>query len=473
MNLITKSILNLTISLLSLVAVFSQDIIGSWHGTLKVQGVELKIVFHVEKQDSAYISLMDSPTQGGYGIATSKTTFKNEQLEVAIASLGVLYQGKLKNDSIKGTFSQSEMSIPLTLTRTEKKELVRPQMPNAPYPYNIEDVTFTNTKENINLAGTLTFPKGNKTFPAVILIAGSGPNDRDETIFGHKPFWVLADYLTRQGIAVLRYDKRGVEKSEGEYFLATSQDFAEDTEAAFNYLKGRKEIDSSNIGLIGHSEGGVIAPIVAVKNEDLKFVVLMAGVGVSGMELVLEQHQHIFDKTTLNKEEKKNLNSILRNIYTSVLTWEEYVGTDEERNSLKQELETLWQNLPKEMRGEEQNTSIKEEYIEKTVANITSPWFRHFLKTNTSGYLEKLTIPILAINGENDTQVNYQINLKEIEHALKKANNKHYTIKSYPHLNHLFQKSTTGEIDEYRKIEHTISLEVLSDIAIWIKQQVE
>ena len=283
----------------------------------------------------------------------------------------------------------------------------------------------------------------------------------------------MADYLTRQGIAVLRYDKRGVDKSGGEYFTATTKDFAEDVEAAISYLKTRKEIDHTNIGLIGHSEGGVIAPMVAVENSDVKFAVLMAGLGVSGMELILEQHQHAFDKTALTKEEKENINTILINIYSNVLSWKEYVGTDEERNELKQELDTLWQNLPKEMRGQEQNTAAKEIYIEKTAANITSPWFRYFLKTNTSDYLKRLTIPILAINGANDTQVNYKANLNGIEQALKEANNKHYTIKSYPHLNHLFQESTTGEVDEYGKIEQTMSPSILSDIANWIKQQVE
>lgn len=467
-----KIITSIAIILLSTISLFSQQITGTWQGVLKVQGTELEIVFHIDKQDSGYTSLMDSPTQGAFGIATTKTTFKNNQIEIVVANLALFYQGKLDNDTIKGTFNQGGMPFPLTLVRTKKEELLRPQEPKAPFPYDVEEVTFTNTKEKINLVGTLTLPKQTKKSAAVILIAGSGPNDRDETIFAHKPFWILADYLTRQGIAVLRYDKRGVGESEGEYFTATTKDFAEDVEAAINYLKSRKDIDHTNIGLIGHSEGGVIAPIVANLNNDVKFAVLMAGVGVSGMELVLEQHQHAFNKTALTKKEKENLNSILINIYSNVLNWKEYVGTDEERNELKLELDTLWQNLPKEIRGQEQNNATKKMYIEKTVANITSPWFRHFLKTNTSDYLERLIIPILAINGENDTQVNYQTNLTGIENALQRANNKQYIIKSYPNLNHLFQDSTTGEIDEYGKNEQTFSPIVLSDISDWIKQQV-
>lgn len=464
-----KLIISLAISLLSVMGLFAQDIIGTWQGTLKVKGTELIVVFHIEQKDDGYTSLMDSPTQGAFGIPTTKTTFENGKLEIVVANLGIYYQGALHNDTIKGTFTQGGMPFPLSFVRSAKKELVRPQNPTAPYPYDVEEITFTNTKEKIELAATLTLPKGKEDAPAVILIAGSGPNDRDETVFGHKPFWVLADYLTRKGIAVLRYDKRGIGESEGEYSIATTQDFADDTEAAISYLKSRKEIDPSNIGLIGHSEGGVIAHMVAARNKDLKFAVLMAGLGVTGEELILTQHQLAFDKTTLTEKEKENLNQILINIYSNVSNWTEYAGSEQERNNLKEELSILWQNLAPEIQGEVQ----KEVFIKKTTANIITPWFKYFLKINPSDYLERLSIPILAINGENDTQVNYQTNLKGIEQALKKANNSHYTIKSYPQLNHLFQESTTGEIGEYGEIEQTISPEVLSDIANWIRLQVK
>ncbi|MFA6864111.1 MAG: alpha/beta fold hydrolase, partial [Dysgonamonadaceae bacterium] len=294
-------------------------------------------------------------------------------------------------------------------------------------------------------------------------------NDRDETVFGHKPFWVLADYLTRNGIAVLRFDKRGTGESGGEYFTATTQDFADDAEAALNYLKKRREIDTSNLGLIGHSEGGIIAPIIAARNNDVKFIVLMAGLGVSGAELSLAQNQFAFNKTSISEREKEDLDKILRSIYESVTNWSEYVGSNEERDTLKKELGVLWENLPQEIQPQVK----KDVFVEKTTSNIASPWFRSFLKTDPLVYLEKVSIPVLAINGENDTQVEYQTNLNKIEAALKKANNKHYTVKSYPQLNHLFQESTTGELDEYGKIEQTISPEVLSDITNWILEQVK
>ena len=469
MNPIRKTITGIAVLLLLTTSLFSQEIGGTWQGEIKVQGVELEIVFHIEKQDSGYTSHMDSPTQGAFDIPTTKTTFKNNQIEIVVANLGAFYQGKLDNDTIKGTFNQGGMTFPLMLVKTKKKELLRPQEPKAPYPYDVEKTTFTNTKEKIKLAATLTLPTQTEKTPAVILIAGSGPNDRDETIFAHKPFWILADYLTRQGIAVLRYDKRGVEESEGEYFTATTKDFAEDVEAAISYLKTREEIDVTNIGLIGHSEGGIIAPMVASQSSDVKFIVLMAGLGVSGTELVLVQHQHEFDKQSLTDEQKENLNKALINLYSNILSWTEYAGSDEERSQLEEDLGILWESLASDTQAAMQ----KETFVKQTTSKIISPWFRYFLGIDPLEYIEKLTIPVLAINGENDTQVEYQSNLDGIETALKKANNKQYTIKSYPHLNHLFQESTTGEIEEYGKIEETFSPIVLSDIANWINQQVK
>lgn len=436
---------------------------------MNVQGTELEIVFHIEKQVDGYTSVMDSPTQGAYGIKTTKTKFENGKLQITATDLGLFYQGTLKGDSITGTFNQNGIPFPLTLVKTEKKIQLRPQEPKEPYPYLVKDVVFSNKKEKINLSGTLTLPKEKGKSPAVILIAGSGPNDRDETIFGHKPFWVLADYLSRNGIAVLRYDKRGVDKSGGEYFTATTQDFADDAMAALNYLKTRKDIDTLKIGLIGHSEGGIIAPMIASQKKDIRFVVLMAGLGVSGEELSLAQNQFAFNKTSLSVKEKEALNEILRNVYKSVDNWTGYVGSEAERNLLKKELAILWQNLPAEIRGR----VSEETFIEKTTANIASPWFRHFLKVNPSEYLQKLSIPVLVINGEKDTQVEYKSNLAAIEAALKKGNNKQFEIKSYPNLNHLFQESITGEIDEYAKVEQTISPEVLSDISNWIEAQIK
>ncbi len=464
-----KLITSLFLALITITSIFAQDVIGTWQGTLNVQGTKLEIVFHIEKQLDGYTSLMDSPTQGAYGIKTTNTIYENEKLQITATDLGLFFQGTMKSDSITGIFNQMGMPFTLTLVRTEKKTQLRPQEPKAPFPYKIEEIEFTNAKEKINLAGTLTLPKAKEKSSAVILIAGSGPNDRDETIFGHKPFWVLADYLSRNGIAVLRYDKRGVEKSGGEYFTATTQDFADDAEAALNYLKSRKEIDSSNIGLIGHSEGGIIAPMIASQNKDVQFIILMAGLGVSGIELSLAQNQFAFNKASLSDKEKNSLNEILKKVFTSTENWAGYVGSEAERSALKDELNILWQNLPMKIRGQ----VSKDTFIEKTTANIATPWFRHFLKIKPPIYLQKLSIPVLAINGEKDTQVDYKSNLSAIEAALIQGDNIKYEIKTYPNLNHLFQESNTGEIDEYVKIEQTISPKVLSDITKWIKTQIK
>lgn len=460
---------SLFVALITTTFISAQEITGTWQGTLNVQGTKLEIVFHIEKQIDGYTSLMDSPTQGAYGIKTTNTIYENEKLQITAIDLGLFYQATAKNDSITGIFNQNGMPFPLTLVRTEKKTQLRPQEPKAPFPYKIEEIEFTNAKENINLAGTLTLPQKKEKSSAVILIAGSGPNDRDETIFGHKPFWVLADYLSRNGIAVLRYDKRGVEKSGGEYFTATTQDFADDAEAALNYLKSRKEIDTSNIGLIGHSEGGIIAPMIASQNKDVQFIVLMAGLGVSGIELSLAQNQFALNKASLSDKEKDALNEILKKIFTSTENWTGYVGSETERSALKNELNILWQNLPMKIRGQ----VSKETFIEKTTANIATPWFRHFLKVKPPIYLQKLSIPVLAINGEKDTQVDYKSNLSAIESALIEGGNIKYEIKTYPNLNHLFQESNTGEIDEYVKIEQTISPKVLSDVTKWIETQIK
>lgn len=467
--MLMKSIVSLIVVLFTVTSSFSQEVSGTWQGLLNVQGTNLEVVFHIEKQIDRYTALMDSPTQGAFGIPATKTTFQNEKLEVVVANLAIFYQGNLNNDSIVGVFNQGGMSFSLTLTRTEKKTQLRPQEPKKPYPYEVEEIIFTNEKEKTQLSATLTLPRQREKHPAVILIAGSGPNDRDETIFGHKPFWVLADHLSRNGIAVLRYDKRGVGKSEGGYFTATTQDFAEDVKAALNYLKNRKEIDSTNIGFIGHSEGGIIAPMIAIESDEVSFIVLMAGMGVSGIELSAAQNKFIFDKTSLSETEKETLDRNLKDVYMSVINWSEYVGTNEERSKLKDKLEDLWQKLPKEIPGQ----VSKEVFIEKTIANIATPWYRHFLKINPSDYLQQLSIPVLAINGENDTQVEYKSNLSAIELALIKGKNKDYKIKSYPKLNHLFQESTTGEISEYAKIEQTTSPEVLSDITNWIEAQIK
>ena len=280
----------LLISLLTSISLTAQDITGQWNGALKIQGTQLRLVFNVTKTDNGVSSTMDSPDQGAKGIPTTTTSFKNSILKITIASAKIEYEGTLGQDNIVvGTFKQGGQSFPMNLSKEviEKEKLVRPQEPIKPYPYYSEDITFENKKAGINLAGTLTLPTKDGVFPVVILISGSGPQNRDEELLGHKPFLVLSDFLTKNGIAVLRYDDRGTAFSKGDFKTATSADFATDVESAIFYLKTRKEINKKKVGLIGHSEGGLIAPMVASKSKDVSFIVLLAGTGIQGDQILL------------------------------------------------------------------------------------------------------------------------------------------------------------------------------------------
>ena len=266
---------------------FSQDIKGTWYGVLNA--ADLPLVFNISEKDGGYSATMDSPKQGAKGIPMSKVNFENAKLTITYTNAGIEYEGVWQNDSIVGTFKQNGMTFPLNLSRTEQEPVpvIRPQDPKLPYPYNSENVKFENKQAGITLAGTLTLPKEGENFPVAVLVTGSGPQNRDEELVGHKPFLVLSDYLTRNGIAVLRYDDRGVAESGGNYSTATLDDFVSDATAAVNYLKTRKEIDSKKIGIIGHSYGGTIAFLLASeKNNDLAYIVSMAGVAIPGDSLL-------------------------------------------------------------------------------------------------------------------------------------------------------------------------------------------
>ena len=314
---------------------FAQNITGSWGGTLDIQGNKLRLVFNITKTDSAYVTKLDSPDQGAFGLPTTKTTFGDNRLEIVASGLGLSYSGTLEQDSINGTFSQGGMSFPLILKPVSMPELNRPQMPKEPLPYKTEEVMIANKKDDVYLSGTLTMPDSAALFPAVILIAGSGPNDRDETVFGHKPFLVLADYLTRNGFAVLRYDKRGVGKSSGDYRKATTEDFASDVQAAIEFLKQRNEIDKKRIGLIGHSEGGTIAPMVAAKNKNVDYIVLMAGMGVKASEILLDQNVILLRQEKVDSTTIENLKPVIADVLNYVSEWE---GTEANKTELRDKI---------------------------------------------------------------------------------------------------------------------------------------
>ncbi|MBE9592326.1 MAG: alpha/beta fold hydrolase, partial [Proteobacteria bacterium] len=319
---------------------------GIWEGKLKVPGTELRIVFKISKNpDGTLTATLDSPDQGATDIPVEEVIFKDNTLHLEVKSAGGVFEGKVSEDFlvVEGEWNQSGQTLPLTLKRVDKAvEILRPQEPKKPYPYIEKKVAYTNLKAGVKLVGTLTLPSDTGVFPAVVLITGSGPHDRDETIYGHHPFLILADYLTRQGIAVLRVDDRGVGESTGDFSQATSEDFASDVLAGIEYLKTRKEINPEQIGLIGHSEGGLIAPMVAVKSPDVAFIVLMAGTGLIGEEILYLQGALMYRAMGVSEEDITKNRQFNERIF-SVLKEEDDSENAEER--LRQMFMEDWEKM--------------------------------------------------------------------------------------------------------------------------------
>src|SRR5580658_2415201 len=438
------------------------DIDGAWMGTLELGTLKLRVVFHIAATPDGLTATLDSPDQGANGIATSSVTRDGSSLKIEIQKIGGTFEGKIAADSasagpssIEGTFTQLGSAHPLVLKRLKDSaelELKRPQNPVKPYPYHDEDVSYDNKLQNVTLAATLTVPQGKGPFPAVVLITGSGPQDRDETLLGHKPFLVLSDYLTRHGIAVLRADDRGTAKSTGDFKTATTADFATDTEAGIAYLKTRAEVDPHKIGLIGHSEGGVIAPMIAARNKDVAFIVMMAGTGVPGDEIIAAQSEAIAvaggkDPAEAAKDAAKERELL------------KLVETEKDETALEKELK-------EKMAGD-----VPEAQIGPEIKQLTSPWFRYFLIYDPAIALRKVTCPVLAINGSLDKQVLPSQNLPPIRKALAESGNPHVEIDELPRLNHLFQTAKTGSPMEYAQIEETISPVALDKMSTWILKQ--
>jgi uncharacterized protein len=439
---------------------------GIWQGTLKISGIELRILFKIKvEQDGSFSATMDSPDQGAKDIPVSEVIFENDSLRIEVKVVMGKYIGLFDEEKniIKGNWVQSGMTLPLVLKHLDKApEMNRPQTPEKPYPYNEEEVEYRNEKAGIKLAGTLTFPKGSAPFPTVILITGSGAQNRDEEIFGHRPFLVLADYLTRLGIAVLRVDDRGVGGSGGSISQSTTADFAGDVLSGVRFLKSRDEIDTSKIGLIGHSEGGIIAPMVAANSDDVSFIVLMAGTGLTG-EAILYLQAALIAKTNGANEEAIAKNRILQEKLFKILKEEtDNIETEKKLKQVLQESHELFSEAEKEKLGN------MDSQIDIQLKQLTSKWIRFFLTYDPKVALTKVKCPVLAINGEKDLQVPPRENLIAIEDALTLGGNNNYSIKELPDLNHLFQTATTGSPNEYGKIEETISPSALKIIGDWI-----
>lgn len=444
---------------------FSQEIIGDWLGFLDNQGIKLKIVFHIEKKNGILVGTMDSPDQGAFGLKLNFVSHKTQQVVFDMSSFGIKYEGVMTaKDSILGKFIQGTYNSDLTLVKSIiliDKAPIRTQEPKTPILYKQKQVVFTNKIDDIELSGTLTMPRGKGPFPAVVLVSGSGPQNRDEELLNHKPFLIIADFLTRNGFAVLRYDDRGVGKSKGNFETATTSNFAYDALAAFQYLKSLNKINLDKIGIIGHSEGGMIAPMVAAADTQVRYIVLLAGPGIPIVDLMLKQTEVTARFSGISEEEIKISQELNRKFYEILLSEPDNVIA-------KMKIEKIVTDHVNSMTSTIGNEILNE--LPRLTETMLSPWFRYFIKFNPEHYLKQINCPVLAINGSKDCQVSAIENLEGIRKSVKETNNKNVYTYIMPDLNHLFQHCNSGFVDEYAKIEETFSLEVMEIMRDWIKK---
>lgn len=405
--------LSVLFALLLSITAFAQNFTGSWTGIISAGGSSLHIVFNISQDaEGNTVCTMDSPDQSVKGIPAQIVFESSDSISIRISNLGIEYNGKFKGDMICGVYSQLGLELDLDL-KNEQIVYNRPQNPLPPYPYTTEEIEFVNDEANATLSGTITYPVGyiqGKKVPVVVMVTGSGPQNRDSEIYEHKPFLIIADYLARNGYATLRYDDRCVGKSTGRFQAETTKEVAKDAALAVKYLRDTKKF--SKIGILGHSEGGNVAFMLGA-DKLIDFAITMAGVGVQGDECLYQQ-----------------------GIAIAKQSGQEYQLTKEQLR----------------------------EYLIGTM----SPWYEFFLDYDPASDISKTTCPVLVMNGEKDLQVIASSNVEAIKGNLPK--NKKSQVKIYPGLNHLFQECTTGLPTEYINIEQTISPIVLEDIAAWLKQ---
>ena len=431
---------------------------GVWQGALEGNGMRLRLQLHVSHDDQKQlVAALDSPDQGVSGLPAIKVSQKDAAFHFEIPVVSGAYDGTLNaaKSAINGSWTQNNVEQKLDFQRSDQLlELLRPQNPVKPYPYKEEEITFPNGKAKISLAGTLTLPRGPGPFPAVILLSGSGPHDRDESLVGHRPFLVLADHLTRKGIAVLRFDKRGIGKSTGDYASATTEDFAGDAEAALAYLNTRKEIDPKKIGLLGHSEGGLIAPMVATHSQTIAWIVLLAGPGLKGEDVLLLQSELILRAAGVNEGEVARTLAFNKQTYALVRQEKDPAALEAKLNELVQSTST--------------GAALPPAAVQAQVRMLVSPWFRYYLDYDPLPALQKTMCPVLALNGEKDLQVSSKENLAKIQKALHDGGNHDFQTTELPGLNHLFQHGPTGSPTEYGGIEETMAPEALNAVSDWV-----
>ena len=451
----------------------TDDTKTTWTGTVELPG-EMKLDFSVElSKDAGTITI---PLQHAKDLPLTGVEVTAKSLKFGVASAGAEWELAVADDgkTATGVLKQAGAEFKTTMKvlaagETVAKELARPQEPKPPFPYEATEVAFENAAAHAKLAGTLTAPKGDGPFPCVVMITGSGPQDRDEALLGHRPFLVIADHLTRHGVAVLRYDDRGVAKSTGTFDGATSDDFSADALAAVEFLKTRKEIDPKRIGILGHSEGGLIAPMCAAKSKDVAFLVLLAGTGIRGVDLMPIQAKLVAVATGTAGPEAELQAKDTADVLGMIVAGKSDAEVRERIHvAVARAIEA---NPERKGLSADERAKKVEQATEMESKQVLDPWFRRFLALDPKEALRKTTCPVLALNGSLDVQVPPKENLPAIEAALKEGGNKDVTIVELPGLNHLFQTCKTGGPTEYAEIEETISPKALDTMTSWIRKR--
>jgi pimeloyl-ACP methyl ester carboxylesterase len=440
---------------------------GKWEGALAVGRNSLRLVFNVAPRGQELVATMDSPDQGAKGIPVDRVAIMNGLVRFEMKVIGGLFEGRLSGDGgmMEGTWKQSGQSFPLVLKKaagaSPAPAAVTPAQARQDGEYSEIEVEIPGKSPGIVLAGTLTLPRGKGPFPGVVFISGSGPQNRDEEILGHRPFRLMAQEFARRGIASLRYDDRGVGKSSGSFMEADSFDLADDAEAVFGFLAKRTELDPGKCGLAGHSEGGLVAAIVASRNAAVSHIVMLAGPGLQGKELLPLQTMAIAVASGVPETQAAQTVSLNVKLYDAAMQ-DAPVG---ERAAQIAEILKAERN-DGALKGLDDATA--ESLIANTQAQLLTPWFRTFLRLDPADYLSRVAVPVLAVNGSKDLQVPAAENLKAIGEALEKAGNRNFRLVEMAGLNHLFQTAGTGLPAEYGSIAETMAPAVLALVGDWI-----